>query len=132
MTDDRDEQTPARGVTSVSLRAERLRRRMARVAGAKVGDPGLSPAVTPRDPALTNRFAVGALAAGIVAVFISAFYVASAVSLVLCLLSVRRWRALERQGKQPWGRRRTIWAFWFAAFGVAQCSFLLFVRPLLL
>jgi hypothetical protein len=128
--DEQRDQRPAGGVTGASLRGERLRLRLAKAAGAKVQDPGLSPAPARRDPALVNRFAVGALAAGIVAVFISGFYVASTVAFVLCILSVRRWRSLERQGKQPWGRRRTIWAFWFAVFGVAQCSYLLFVVPL--
>jgi hypothetical protein len=125
------EQTrPSTPVTSMSLRAERMRMRFAQAAGAKVHDPGLSPAPAVRDPALVNRFAVAALAVGIVALFLSTFYIASTATFVLCVLSVLQWRSLQRQGKQPWGRRRTIWAFWFGVFGVAQCSFGLFIVPL--
>jgi hypothetical protein len=118
-------------VTSMSLRAERLRRRMAKAAGAKVGaDPGLSAAPAPRDPAETNRFAIVALAAGIVAVFVSGFYVASIVSLAFAVPAWRRARALHEQGLRPWGRRRTMWAFWLAVFGIAQYTYALVVIPL--
>lgn len=120
-------------MTSMSLRAERLRERMARAAGSSshTVDRGLSPARVPRDPELTNRFAIWAMAAGVFSVFISAFFVASTAALVLCWLSRRRSAELASRGKQPWGRRRTTWAFWFAVFGVAQYCFQLFAVPLL-
>lgn len=133
MSDDhqRDDR-PAAQVTSVSLRAERLRLRLAKAAGAKVDSshPGLSKAPVVRDPELTNRYAVWALVAGIVALFLSTFYIASAAAFVLCFFAWRRAGELRQRGKQPWGRRRTIWAFWFAVFGVAQYSYGLFIVPL--
>ncbi|WP_147430107.1 hypothetical protein [Frondihabitans australicus] len=119
-------------VTSVSLSASRMRRRLAKAAGAHLdpADPGLSPAPEPRDPAEKNGFAIAALAVGIVGAFISGFYVAPVVALVLCLPARRRAIALAADGLRPWGRRRTLWAFWLGVFGVAQYSYALFVVPL--
>lgn len=132
VNDDPDTEGPGTApVTSMSLRAERLRRRMAKAAGAKVGaDPGLSAAPAPRDPAETNRFAIVALTAGVVAVFLSGFYIASIVSLAFAVPAWRRARALHERGLRPWGRRRTMWAFWLAVFGIAQFTYTLVVIPL--
>jgi hypothetical protein len=130
VSDEREQSDPvSRPVTSMSLRAERLRLAMARAAGAKV-DPGLSQAPAPRDPELVNRFAVAALAVGFVALFFDVFAIPTVVTLVFCVLALRRARALEARGKAPFGRRRAHWAIGFAAFGFASFAFQLWVRPL--
>lgn len=119
MNEAETERSP-RDVTSMTLRAERLRVSMARAAGARVdvSDPGLSPAAAPRDPELVNRFAVAGLLVGIAAVFVDAFFVPSVVALVFCGLGLRRAAALDRRGKGPFGRRRSRWGMGFALFGV--------------
>ena len=119
----------ARPVTSMSLRAERLRATMAKAAGAKI-DPGLSRAPAVRDPELVNRFAVAALAVGLVAVFLDFFAVPSIVALVFCVLALRKARALEARGKAPFGRRRTHWAIGFALWGLLTIVFQLWIKPL--
>lgn len=116
----------------MSLRAERLRRRMAQAAGARVdgADPGLSPAPAVRDPELTNRFAIAGIIVGIGAVFVSGFYVLPALGLVFGALGLHRSRVLVARGKAAFGRRRSLWAMGLGLFGVAQYSYLLFVAPL--
>lgn len=123
---------PARPVTSMSLRAERLRQTMARAAGAKVegDDPGLSKAPPVRDPALVNRFAIAGFAVGIVAVFVDVVYVPSVVALVFCVIGLRQASALEARGKAPFGRRRSKWGIGFALFGALTITYQL-LSPLL-
>lgn len=130
--DDELASKPARPVTSMTLRAERLRRQFAQAAGAKVdsADPGLSVAPTPRDPELTNVFAVIGFVAGIVAIFLDFFFVPTVVAAVFCVLALRRAHELDARGKGPFGRRRALWGFGLAGFGALGILFQLFVRPL--
>jgi hypothetical protein len=128
-----DDQPRERPVTSMSLRAERLRVTMARAAGAKGidGRPGLSPAPKPRDPELTNRWAKIGLGAGIVSVFFGLFGIPSVVAFVFCGLGLRRARVLDARGKGLYGRRRALWGLGLAAFGIIQAAFYLFVAKYL-
>lgn len=129
--DDRDGRAGARPVTSMSLRAERLRRSMAKAAGASLeNDPGLSTPPPPRDPELVNRFAVAGFTVGLLALFIDAVGIPSIVAIVFCVLGLRRARELDARGKGPFGRRRCLWGIGFAVFGLANIAFNLFVRPL--
>ncbi|ARC56732.1 hypothetical protein AS850_06540 [Frondihabitans sp. 762G35] len=129
-----DDQRPARPVTSMSLRAERLRASMARAAGSQPhrDDPGLS---APRRPPLAradqNRWAVAALAVGIVAVLLNPVYLTCAAGLALSLLGLRRARALRARGVLPGGRSLARWGLGLSLFAAAQFTFYLVVAPLL-
>lgn len=136
MTDDRE--PDQRPVTSMSLRAERLRVSLAKAAGAKnhahdprLSDPGLSPAPRVVDPELTNRWAKIGLAAGIVSVFVSTFGVPSIVAFVFCGLGLARARELGRRGKELYGRRRALWGIGLGAFGLLQAVYFLVVAKFL-
>ncbi|BDZ50408.1 hypothetical protein GCM10025867_26490 [Frondihabitans sucicola] len=130
MSDDEPER-PARPVTSMSLRAEKLRVTMARAAGAKLeSDPGLSALPKPRDPELVNRFAIAGFVIGLAALFLDAFFVPSVVALVFCFLGLQRARVLVGRGKEPFGRRRALWGIGFALFGAAGIAYSLWIRPL--
>jgi hypothetical protein len=129
-----DDQRPARPMTSMSLRAERLRAAMARAAGAQPhrDDPGLS---APRPPALPradqNRWAVAALAVGVLAVLINPVYVTCAVGLALSILGLRRARGLRSRGVLPGGRSLARWGLGLSLFAAAQFTFYLVAAPLL-
>lgn len=130
--DERADSRPSRPVTSMSLRAERLRLNLNRAAGAKTdGAPGLSTPKPPRDPELVNRFAIAGFVAGVVALFVDFFVIPTVVALVLCGLGLVRARRLDARGKGPYGRRRSLWGIGFALFGALGIAFQLFIRPLL-
>lgn len=124
--------TPVPPVTSMTLRAERLRRRFAQAAGARVdpSDPGLSAPPAPRDPELTNVSAIIGFVAGLFSIFLDAYFVPTAVAVVFCVLGLRRARELDARGKGLFGRRRALWGLGLAAFGALGILFQLFVRPL--
>ncbi|MCU1528303.1 MAG: hypothetical protein JWP75_2066 [Frondihabitans sp.] len=128
-----DEQRASRPVTSMSLRAERLRVTMAKASGARGVEarPGLSPAPKPRDPELTNPWAKIGLGVGIFSVFISFFAVPSMIALVFCGYGLGRARALDGRGKGPYGRSRALWGIGLAVFGIAQAAYFLFVAKYL-
>jgi hypothetical protein len=128
-----DDEPETRPVTSMSLRAERLRVAMAKASGAKGVEsrPGLSPAPKPRDPELTNPWAKIGLGVGIFSVFISFFAVPSVIALVFCFLGLRRARDLDARGKGLYGRRRALWGIGLACFGIVQAAYFLFVAKFL-
>jgi hypothetical protein len=128
-----DDQRESRPVTSMSLRAERLRVAMSKAAGAKGVEsrPGLSPVPKPRDPELTNRWAKIGLGVGIFSVFLSFFAVPSVIAFVFCFLGLARARALDRRGKGLYGRRRALWGIGLAIFGIVQAAYFLWVAKYL-
>jgi hypothetical protein len=128
-----DDQRPARPVTSMSLRAERLRESLARAAGAQShrDDPGLSaPRRPPRARADQNRWAVAALIVGILAVLLNPVYVTCAAGLALSILGLRRSTVLRARGVLPGGRTLALWGLGLSLFAAAQFTFYLVVAPL--